>query len=89
MVVNAAVELSAHDTAAARFVEASWSHLEDALTSALVRAQAQKELGEEADPRALARFLLVFFQGLRVLGRAPTDPARARDAARQVLALLR
>ena len=88
MVVNAAVETAPRDAAAARFVEASWAHLEAALTSALIRAQVQGELAGDADPRALARFLLVFFQGLRVLGRAPVDAGRLRDAARQALALL-
>jgi len=87
-VVNTAVELAAHDPLAARRVQASWDHLETALTSALVRAQAQGELAEAKDPRALARFLLVLMQGLRVVGKAATDPGRARDAATQALAVL-
>jgi TetR/AcrR family transcriptional regulator, transcriptional repressor for nem operon len=88
MVVNAAVELMPRDAAAARRVEASWDTLETALTSALTRARAQGEIGEAKDPRALARFLLVMLQGLRVLGRAHPDPGRVRDAAAQALSLL-
>ncbi|WP_067483032.1 TetR/AcrR family transcriptional regulator [Actinomadura hibisca] len=88
MVVNTAVELAARDPEAARLVEASWTTLETALTSALLRARAQGELAADKDPRALARFLLVLFQGMRVLGRAPADTARLRDAAEQALALL-
>ncbi|MQY08308.1 TetR/AcrR family transcriptional regulator [Actinomadura macrotermitis] len=88
MVVNSAVELAAADGAAARRVEASWTVLETALASALTRAKAQGELAADKDPRALARFLLVLFQGMRVLGRAPADPGRLRDAAAQALALL-
>lgn len=88
MVVNAAVELMQRDAAAARRVEASWDTLETALTSALTRARAQGEIGQEKDPRALARFLLVMLQGLRVLGRAHPDPGRVRDAAAQALSLL-
>jgi TetR/AcrR family transcriptional repressor of nem operon len=80
--------LAPHDTAAARRVELSWEHLETLLHSALVRAQAQGELPEERDPRALSRMLLVLMQGLRVVGKASSDPARVRDAARQALALL-
>ena len=87
-VVNTAVELAPHDPLVARRVQASWDHLETALTSALIRAQAQGELGEERDPRALGRFLLVLMQGLRVLGRAHPDPARLHDAAEQALAVL-
>ncbi|MFF9287258.1 TetR/AcrR family transcriptional regulator [Streptomyces griseosporeus] len=88
LVTNTAAELAPHDSAAARRVESSWTHLETLLHSALLRAQAQGELPEERDPRALARMLLVLLQGLRVVGKASSDPARVRDAAEQALALL-
>lgn len=89
LVVNAAVEVMARDPRAARRVESSWDTLETALASALTRAVAQGELAGDRDPRALARFLLVVLQGMRVLGRAPDpDPARVRDAAAQALAVL-
>lgn len=87
MVVNTAVELAPRDAEAARLVEASWTFLEASLTSALTRAQAQHELSPDKDPRALARLLLVLFQGMRVLGRAPADDGRLRDATRQAAAL--
>jgi TetR/AcrR family transcriptional regulator, transcriptional repressor for nem operon len=88
MVVNTAVELGSRDPSAARRVEASWDTLEVALTSALTRARAQGEIPAGKDPRALARFLLVMLQGIRVMGRAHPDPARVRDAARQALSVL-
>ncbi|HEU5420209.1 MAG TPA: TetR/AcrR family transcriptional regulator [Streptosporangiaceae bacterium] len=87
-VVNTAVELAPHDPAAARRVQASWDFVETALTSALTRAQAQGELAEGRDPRALGRFLLVLLQGLRVMGKAGTEPDRLRDAAVQALTVL-
>ncbi|MDQ1021660.1 TetR/AcrR family transcriptional regulator [Streptomyces afghaniensis] len=87
-VTNTAAELAPHDPAAARRVEISWEHVETPLHSALVRAQAQGELPEDRDPRALARMLFVVLQGLRVVGKASNDPARVRDAAEQALALL-
>ncbi|MDX3384284.1 TetR family transcriptional regulator [Streptomyces niveiscabiei] len=88
-VANTAVELAPHDPAAALRVEAGWEHLETLLHSALVRAQAQGELTPERDPHALARMLLVFLQGLRIVGKASADPtARVRDAVEQVLTLL-
>ena len=88
MVVNAAVELMPRDRQAARLVEASWDTLEVALASALTRARAQGEMPAGKDPRALARFLLVVLQGLRVLGRGQPDPGRVRDAAAQALSVL-
>lgn len=88
MVVNAAVEVMPRDPQIARRVEASWDTLETALTSALTRARAQGEISADKDPRALARFLLVVMQGIRVLGRAHPDAGRLRDAAAQALAAL-
>jgi TetR/AcrR family transcriptional repressor of nem operon len=87
-VVNTAVELGPHDTQAARRVQGNWDFLETALTSALLRAQAQGELAAEKDPRALARMLLVLMQGLRVMGKTAAEPQRLRDAAAQALTLL-
>ena len=86
-VVNAAVARMG-DAATARRVRTSWDTVEVALTSALVRARAQGELAPEADPRALARFLLVFLQGVRVLGRDDTNPDRLADAVREALRIL-
>jgi TetR/AcrR family transcriptional regulator, transcriptional repressor for nem operon len=88
LVVNTAVELAPRDPHAARRVAASWDTVETALTSALIRARAQGELATEKDPRALARFLLVLLQGIRVLGRTAPEPARIHDAAAQALSLL-
>ncbi|MCX4908855.1 TetR/AcrR family transcriptional regulator [Streptomyces sp. NBC_00878] len=87
-VTNTAAELAPHDTSAARRVELSWDHIETLMHSALVRAQAQGELAEDRDPRALARMLLVLMQGLRVVGKASAEPGRVRDAAEQALTLL-
>jgi TetR/AcrR family transcriptional regulator, transcriptional repressor for nem operon len=88
LIVNAATERLPGDTAVARKVESSWDGLEVALTSALTRAQAQGELARDADPAALARFLLVLLQGLRVMGRGHPNPERVRDAAAVALSLL-
>ncbi|MEV5691769.1 TetR/AcrR family transcriptional regulator [Micromonospora globbae] len=87
-IVNTAVEVAPHDPQAARRVAASWDHLETAITSALIRAQAQGELAPDKDPRALARFLLVLMQGIRVVGKVQAEPRRLRDAVTQALALL-
>jgi TetR/AcrR family transcriptional repressor of nem operon len=87
-VVNTAVELGPHDAQAARRVQGNWDFLETALSSALLRAQAQGELAAGKDPRSLARMLLVLMQGLRVMGKAAAEPQRLRDAAAQALTLL-
>ncbi len=86
-VVNAAVERMTDGRVAQR-VRCSWDTVEVALTSALLRARAQDELPATADPRALARFLLVFLQGVRVLGRDDANPDRLADAVHQALTIL-
>ncbi|MFE4592026.1 TetR/AcrR family transcriptional regulator [Streptomyces laurentii] len=88
LVTNSAAELAPRDPAVGRRVERSWEQLETLLHSALNRARAQGELPPGRDPRALARMLLVLLQGLRVVGKASSDPARVRDAAEQALTLL-
>ncbi|MEU5422436.1 TetR/AcrR family transcriptional regulator [Streptomyces sp. NPDC001407] len=87
-VTNTAVELAAHDPAAAHRVGESWQGLETALASALMRARAQGELPAGRDPVALARMLMVLMQGMRVVGKADPGPGRLRDAAAQALSLL-
>jgi TetR/AcrR family transcriptional regulator, transcriptional repressor for nem operon len=88
LVVNAAIERLPGDAQVARHVLASWHTLEVALCSALTRARAQGELQPAADPRELARFLLVMLQGLRVLGKAEADRGVLEAAARQALKVL-
>ncbi|MFC4011930.1 TetR/AcrR family transcriptional regulator [Nonomuraea purpurea] len=85
MVVNTAVEFGMRDAAVARKVAESWAGLEAVLAGALVRARAQGEIPAGKDPYALARFLLVLLQGVRVLGRADPDPRRLRDAVDQAM----
>ncbi|WHT22222.1 TetR family transcriptional regulator [Crossiella sp. CA-258035] len=87
LVTNTAVELLPGDPAAGRRVELSLDGLERVLTGALIRAQDQGELSADRDPRALARFLVTFLQGIRVIAKTP-DPRRLADAATQALSLL-
>lgn len=88
MVVNTAIELASRDPALGRRVAANWDSLETALWSALARAQAQDELSPDADPRSTARFLLVFLQGVKVVGKSSDDAQRLRAAGEHVLRLL-
>jgi TetR/AcrR family transcriptional repressor of nem operon len=87
-VVNAATERLPDDVETARLVETSWDELETALHSALVRAQAQGELSPERDSRAVARFLLIVLQGLRVLGKGQHGSRRLREGVDEALRLL-
>ncbi|MER7127883.1 TetR/AcrR family transcriptional regulator [Streptosporangium saharense] len=88
MIVNAAGELLPGDERVAGIVDANWTALETALTSALIRARAQGELPADRDPVALARFLLVFLQGVRLVAKGRSSQERLRDAAAQALKIL-
>ena len=88
MIVNAAMERVPADPQVAERVQESWRQLEGALADALTRAHEQGELAADKDPVAIARFLLVVLQGLRVVGKAAPDPARLRDAAELALSVL-
>ena len=88
MVVNTAVERVPVDAEAALRVRSSWQTLEVALTAALSRARAEGELGAGADPRALARFLVVVLQGMRVVGKADPGGPLVSAALAQALASL-
>jgi TetR/AcrR family transcriptional repressor of nem operon len=61
--------------------------MERDLTIALLRAGAEGELAANADPRALARFLVTFLQGVKVLAKLP-DRTRLADAIEQALRVL-
>ncbi|GAA0420187.1 TetR/AcrR family transcriptional regulator [Streptomyces luteireticuli] len=89
LVTNTAVEVLPGDAQAERRVETALTELETALTGALVRARNQGELAGDADPRALARFLVTFLQGLRVIGKTADARRRLEDAVESALSLLR
>lgn len=87
--VNCAMERVPHDERAAREVRTAFDTVEDALTDALIRAQAGGEVPDDRSPRTLARFLLTSIQGLRVIGKTTPERARMADAVDTVMAALR
>jgi TetR/AcrR family transcriptional repressor of nem operon len=86
-VTNTAVECLPRDESLAELVDIGINGLQAALAGALVRAQQQGELSAEKDPQALARFLVTFVQGMRVLAKRP-DRQRLNDAVDQAMSLL-
>src|SRR5262249_7723036 len=86
-VTNTAIERLPGDERATELVDIGLNGLEAAIAGALVRAQNQGELDADKDPQALARFLVTFLQGIRVMAHRP-DPRRLRDAVDQALSLL-
>ncbi|GAA3436370.1 TetR/AcrR family transcriptional regulator [Kutzneria kofuensis] len=85
-ITNTAVECPAVDGAEA-LVDGGFNGLQAMLAGALVRARDEGELSPDKDPQALARFLVTFLQGLRVMAHHP-DERRITDALDQALSLL-
>jgi TetR/AcrR family transcriptional repressor of nem operon len=87
LVTNTTVELVPADALCTQRVTVAYDQMERDLTIALLRASAQGELAPDADPRALARFLVTFLQGVKVLAKLP-DRTRLVDAIEQALRLI-
>jgi len=89
LVVNAAMErVPADGPVTARIVD----HLDkdvDVLSRALQRARDQGEIGADADPVALARFLVTTILGLRVVGKATARSDVLDDVVAVALGALR
>ncbi|WP_324191242.1 TetR/AcrR family transcriptional regulator [Nocardia cyriacigeorgica] len=84
---NTAVELPG-DGDVARLVITGLEGMETVLTAALMRAHNAGELGADRDPVALARFLVTFLQGIRVVGKTAVRERFLDDAVEQALAVL-
>ena len=88
LMVNAATERMAHDTAVARRVRDTVSAMEDALTTALGAAQDAGQVTSERSARDLARFLVLTVQGLRVMGVVEPDRRALRASVEVALRCL-
>jgi TetR/AcrR family transcriptional repressor of nem operon len=88
MSINQAVELAPHDPEIQGRVEEDFQRIEDALTRAIERGQADGSVKNTRDARELARLLVVAFPGLQVMMRAGGNRARLDDALRLILSNL-
>jgi TetR/AcrR family transcriptional repressor of nem operon len=86
--VNATTERAGCDPAVATRVRENAAAMEDTLERAVRRAQQRGEVSAEKDARALARFLVMAVQGLRVAGAATPHRAALRDMIQVTLAAL-
>ncbi|MBP0447506.1 TetR/AcrR family transcriptional regulator [Roseomonas sp. SSH11] len=88
MSINQAVELAPHNLDVRCRVEEDFRRIEDALTRAIEKGQAEKSVASHRAPRDLARLLVLAFPGLQVMVRAGTDPAWLESSLAQLMSLL-
>lgn len=88
MTANEAVELAPRDVDVQRLVAEDFQALDDAFTRTIARGQTDGSIASPEDPRKLARFLVVGFQGLQVMARAQSDRPRLDDTVTVMMAAL-
>jgi TetR/AcrR family transcriptional repressor of nem operon len=76
LMTNSSADLGARDHDVREVLVAAYGHVEEAFTRALRRARREGALAADRDPRALARFLVTFIQGVRVIATTRPDPKR-------------
>ncbi len=85
---NCAVEVALHDPAAAELIGGGFGIMEDTFFALVQRGQAEGEVGDDKDPRALARYLTSSLNGIMVMGKANPDREALSDVARIALTAL-
>ena len=72
-VVDAATEMADHDEEVARLIRGQCAWSEETFRQLFAEAQRNGEIRPERDPKALARFFVNVFQGMRVTGKVNRD----------------
>ena len=88
LLVNTALELSAHDEEIAGVVGDALTRVEEFFRSALRRGQAEGNIAKDVDATSTARALLGLFVSLRVFARSRPERPLFRSIVRQAEALL-
>jgi TetR/AcrR family transcriptional repressor of nem operon len=73
--VNAEVEVAPHDAEVSKLVCANDQQVEDAFYQVIKKGQANGEVNNRQDARALARFTFNTVKGIRVTAKSTTDKA--------------
>jgi TetR/AcrR family transcriptional regulator, transcriptional repressor for nem operon len=85
---NTVMELSPHENEIAGRLRQALKMAEDAFFRILARAKQQGELKHDADPRALARFLVTMMQGTVVMIKAGTPADVVKQTAEAGFSIL-
>jgi TetR/AcrR family transcriptional repressor of nem operon len=85
LLVNCASEVAPHDTRAATVVREGLNDLTHVIAVQVRQGKEDGELDTSADPEALARGLITFITGLRIMAKAGMDRRSLRTMARQAL----
>jgi TetR/AcrR family transcriptional regulator, transcriptional repressor for nem operon len=87
-VVNAAVELAPHDKEFEQIVNQNKEAVENAFEKLIEKGQAQGQITQKQDAKALARFIYNNFSGIRIAAKTGTSRESLEDVARVVMSVL-
>lgn len=87
-IVNAGVELGAHDDEVSKLICQNERQLEAAFLKAISQGQQSGELDKAKDPQALARFLSNTVKGLQVSVKSTTERSFFEDVINTALLIL-
>lgn len=85
LVVATAMELAAHDDQVERRIRRFFNKMEAALMGALIRAKEKGALVEGVEPETVARLLLCFLEGIRVVGKVAPERATSNAMAQALI----
>ncbi len=86
--VNAEVELAAHDPALKDLIVVAEEQMERAYYEVILRGQQNGEISAKHDARALTRFMLNTVKGMQVSAKSTHDPVFFDDVITMALAVL-
>jgi len=87
LVVSMATEMANHDPDIAQRTAAMFRRLQQLYAGAIVRGQASGEI-RAGDEQAMARFIVIQIQGMRVLGKTGASEAEMIDMVEHTMRLL-
>jgi TetR/AcrR family transcriptional repressor of nem operon len=87
-IVNTATELSGTDPEIATIIEANRLDFEKAIEEAFLRGQQYGQISSKQDAKALARYFINIFFGLRVSIKANNNPKILKDIIKVSLSIL-
>lgn len=86
--VNAEIEVAAHDAGVKEIICQSGIHIENAFMHIIVKGQEDGELSSRHDAKALSRFISNIVKGLQVSTKSVTDRTFFSDVIQTTLSLL-
>ncbi|MXV14276.1 TetR/AcrR family transcriptional regulator [Hufsiella ginkgonis] len=86
--VNAEVEVAAHDPEVKDIIRKNEQQIEDSFHKAIQLGQENGEIANKQDARALARFFLNTVKGIRVSAKSTTDKGLFKDIIETAMSVL-